>query len=107
MEFMELKCIPYVEDWRCLKPALKALSRRNYSDIQKRIVEAREVLLDIQKVVLSFPTNELLATKHAQSKRLADLCMIEESLMRQKSRVQWIKEGDQNTGFFYRVVKMR
>lgn len=31
----------------------------------------------------------------------------EESLLRQKSRVKWLKEGDQNTTFFHKVVQIR
>lgn len=31
----------------------------------------------------------------------------EESLIRQKSRVKWLKEGDLNTKFFYSTLKQR
>lgn len=36
---------------------------------------------------------------------MQDLCFIEEMFLRQKSRIQWIIEGDRNTSFFHNVVK--
>ncbi|XP_057418079.1 uncharacterized protein LOC130712263 [Lotus japonicus] len=32
---------------------------------------------------------------------------LQESLLRQKSRVQWLKDGDANSGFFHRMVNWR
>lgn len=40
---------------------------------------------------------------------LAELLAVEESFLRQKSRIQWLKgvQGDQNTSFFHKIVKGR
>ncbi|KAL0651628.1 hypothetical protein Bca4012_094319 [Brassica carinata] len=35
------------------------------------------------------------------------LRMIEESYFKQRSRINWLKEGDQNTTYFYRIVQTR
>ncbi|KAK8663944.1 hypothetical protein V6N13_083749 [Hibiscus sabdariffa] len=46
-----------------------------------------------------------------QEKRVAielmDLYKVEEKILMQKSRVQFIKEGDQNSSFFFRQVAVR
>ena len=39
--------------------------------------------------------------------KLATVSKAEESLYCQKSRVQWLAEGDQNTSFFHNSVKSR
>ena len=36
-----------------------------------------------------------------------EISKAEESLVRQKSRIQWLAEGDQNTHYFHKVVKQR
>ena len=36
-----------------------------------------------------------------------DLACAEEGFLKQKSRIQWIKLGDQNTSFFHKSIKAR
>lgn len=40
-------------------------------------------------------------------KQLAKWSMIEESIFKKKSRVQWLKLGDSNTKFFFAQIKGR
>ena len=45
--------------------------------------------------------------KRDMSKELHDLMVAEESFFRQKSRIQWLQEGDHNTRFFHSMVATR
>lgn len=42
---------------------------------------------------------------HSQEALFAELQSVEEAFLRQKSKVKWLKESDQHTQFFHKVVK--
>jgi len=46
-------------------------------------------------------------TKRALQQELWDTASAYESLMRQKSRAKWIKEGDRNSAYFHKVINFR
>ena len=91
-----------------LKGSLKAFNRECFSNIHSRSSLARENLSRIQKSLQSFPGNHnlLLQERHALQD-LIKYSAAEESLTRQKSRMLWIREGDQNTNFFHQCLKNR
>ncbi|XP_048634861.1 uncharacterized protein LOC125608425 [Brassica napus] len=53
------------------------------------------------------PTTQLFELEKQANERWLFLRMIEESYFKQRSRINWLKEGDQNTTFFYRIVQTR
>jgi hypothetical protein len=64
----------------------------------------REKLESIrQESLLSGPTRE----ECDLMKKLSDLLAREESMMKQRSRIQWLKEGDRNTAFFHSKARER
>nr|VDD56334.1 unnamed protein product [Brassica oleracea] len=53
------------------------------------------------------PTMQLFELEKQALERWNFLRMIEESYFKQRSRINWLKEGDQNTTYFYRIVQTR
>lgn len=91
-----------------LKPVLRAFSKTHFSNISERVLKARQKLEMVQNEILKWPTNnQLIQHEKELSVKLFELLIAEESLYRQKSRIQWLKEGDQNTKFFHSTVKFR
>lgn len=91
---------------RRLKLKLKSL--KEFSDISERVKRKREELLLVQNRVLNpSATAEDISKERSLFTELLELMKIEECLIKQKARVQWLKEGDLNTKYFYRVMKTK
>lgn len=57
--------------------------------------------------MLSSPTANMVLAIQNQVKLITEMTEIEKSILTQKSRVHWLKEVDQNTRYFYIVVKSK
>ncbi|GMP97184.1 hypothetical protein CsSME_00045547 [Camellia sinensis var. sinensis] len=89
-----------------LKPALKALNKKDFSDITTRVHTSRSELLSAQCKLDKDPSNtSLQQLERTFYKQYVDLLAVEESLAHQKSRVQWLSQGDNNSRFFFKTIK--
>ena len=71
-------------------------------------MEARGTLYRAQADLLSNPNDSgLLRNEKICLKNFHELVRAEEGFLKQKSRIQWLKLGNQNSNFFQKAVKAR
>ncbi|XP_018473851.2 uncharacterized protein LOC108845081 [Raphanus sativus] len=90
-----------------VKSVLKQINRENYSNIQERVLETNRLLQAVQVQALEDPCPETFQEERVLHQKWVFLREIEESYFRQKSRINWLLEGDQNTAYFYRIFQTR
>ncbi|XP_050222539.1 uncharacterized protein LOC126672629 [Mercurialis annua] len=91
-----------------LRKELRPLNRRVFSDITSKVNNAKSLLEKLQSNLIKDPFNEHLhEEERAVSIHLFKLMSREESILRQKSRANWIKLGDLNSKFFHKSLLQR
>ena len=91
-----------------VKAGLRSLNLSSFNNLSSRSAIARQKLFDVQTLINHQPLCPLLRDQEKQALcEFIEVSKAEESLLRQKSRIQWLAEGDQNTQFFHRVVRQR
>ncbi|XP_074303188.1 uncharacterized protein LOC141637598 [Silene latifolia] len=93
---------------KTLKHSLKQLDRHNFSDIEN-ITHVTEVALEgFQKKLRLDPLNqEICNAEYACSQELRFLKTACTQYLQQKSKENWMDEGDSNSAFFHASIKHR
>ena len=92
---------------KALKNPIRTFSMENFSNLEKRVKEAHNLVLYRQNKTLSDPTIPNAALEMEAQRKWLILVKAEESFFCQRSRVTWMGEGDSNTSYFHRMADSR
>ncbi|XP_013690279.2 uncharacterized protein LOC106394243 [Brassica napus] len=90
-----------------LKSPIKSLCKENFSQIERRVQEAKSTLDSHQLQALNLPSQDNIALEKQSRETWLFLCLAEEMFFRQKSCIKWLEVGDLNTCFFHRITLVR
>ena len=92
---------------KLLKRFIRSFNKEKFSDLEKRVSEAHDRLLVMQRRTLANPST-LNANEELEAERKWLLLQrAEESFFMQRASISWMKDGDGNSVFFHRMVASR
>ncbi|XP_019255013.1 PREDICTED: uncharacterized protein LOC109233583 [Nicotiana attenuata] len=93
---------------KSVKVALKSLNKREFTSTTNEVQQLREELANIQAQMRTTTTiADMFESERNAKNQLEKWSTIEESIYRQRSRIQWLQLGDTNTAFFFASMKGR
>ncbi|XP_058777111.1 uncharacterized protein LOC131651466 [Vicia villosa] len=96
--------------WHKLKRLQKELYKMNKPliSVKQKIIQARENLTKAQKSLSIDKWNfEKIATMKRYNEDLIKWHEIDESIMKQRSKIKWLRDGDGNNSYFHASVRLK
>nr|XP_016486070.1 PREDICTED: uncharacterized protein LOC107806429 [Nicotiana tabacum] len=91
---------------KVVKQEMKKLNRVEFNGVRKKVSRLRQQLADLQTQLMG-PGHILFDQEGALKSELDKWSNIEENILCQKARIQWLKLGDSNNIFFFTNIKNR
>jgi len=92
---------------KTLKASIRVLSKKRFGELTKKTKEAYTELCKRQHETLQDPTVLAIENESAAYSRWLRLSELEEKILKQKSKLHWLKVGDGNNKVFYKTAKIR
>ncbi|KAH1232409.1 hypothetical protein GmHk_09G025071 [Glycine max] len=79
-------------------------SRDNCGDLGNKVKQTQKKLNDLEDSLPAHPSEQQIQQLKKTQSDLWEQSFLHESIVRQKSRSKWIKQGDGNTSYFHRII---
>ncbi|XP_060210446.1 uncharacterized protein LOC132637365 [Lycium barbarum] len=91
-----------------MKKEMKKLNNHEFSHVEQRIQMSRQQLSEVQeKLKECYDDPDLYATEKELKLALEKWILVEDSILKQISRVKWMTLGDTNSAYFHACLKNR
>ncbi|XP_074288613.1 uncharacterized protein LOC141613770 [Silene latifolia] len=91
-----------------LKKPLKQLNKQKFSNIEKAADLAKLLLDEVQTQLHPNPHDPILReVEQTAAQQYYILHKAQLSFLRQKAKIDWLNNGDENTGFFHSSIRVR
>nr|GEW59701.1 hypothetical protein [Tanacetum cinerariifolium] len=98
-------CVAY--KLKNLKMPLRKL-RYDKGNLHSNVNQLRDELDQVQTRLNLDPFNEDIRQEEASVlAAFNEACLVEENFLKQKAKIDWLKEGDSNSAYFHKAVKSR
>ena len=87
-----------------IKQRLKIWSKENCGDQGNKVKLIQHKLNDLENSFTAQPTNQQVQELKKAQSELWEQSILHESMLRQKSRCKWLKQGDSNTAYFHQII---
>ena len=87
-----------------LKYRLKIWSNEKSGDQISKVKSIQQKLNDLENSFIGQPTSQQVQDLKKLQSDLWEQSFLHESMLRQKSRCKWLKQGDSNTAYFHKII---
>lgn len=93
---------------KALKSELKVWNKLVFGNVHQKVDQAMTELDSVQKLVSSSGPSDSLAAQELQAQtELQHFLNLQESLYKEKARLNWHSYGDRNSTYFHKIAKIR
>ncbi|XP_062109857.1 uncharacterized protein LOC133821725 [Humulus lupulus] len=97
-----------VQKLKCLKFIFKEMNREHFGDLPAQVVCSKLHMLDLQGALQLDPLNIRLINEEVAARTSFRKCQDSYlAFLKQKAKINWLKEGDDNTSLFHQSLKQR